>query len=51
MVVMVPVIGVSNERPGNSYVVYQHNLVSGGISTPYRSAGSTAGVFRMMLAF
>lgn len=41
----------SNERPGNSYVVYQHNLVSGGISTPYRSAGSTAGVFRMMLAF
>lgn len=39
------------ERPGNSYVVYQHNLVSGGISTPYRSAGSTAGVFRMMLAF
>ena len=39
----------SNERPGNSYVVYQHNLVSGGISTPYRSAGSTAGVFLSLI--
>ena len=41
----------SNERTGNTYVVYQHHLVSGGISTPYRHAGSSAGLFRMMLAF
>lgn len=42
----------SNERSGNSYVVYQHHLIStGGITTPYRHAGSSAGLFRMMLAF